>query len=387
MAAAAANHDLFGDANFQFGHDNAGHFVVNINDGAVLSKVNGATLTYIPDEFKLHQNAGGVWAPDRDFNALVAAGWDVRTATVVVMMRAALPRIANIAYQAAEVSGGAPVQHVIDDNEAALLAHNAFTQALDAVVAQAYTILLANAHSFVTKRHHFVGEDAIWGRIEEVLFGNDELSAFGDAVDDVKVAIFHHAFHPVAMNFFDTIGTSGIGSGVFSSVGAAHENLYTKCHGLIIKRHPATPAGCMVAKLTEALLQEVRGRRGTEAIIAAVEGDAKTPMAPWRAALNVVKAGIDAAPQDWNQLSPNGNTMTNLAHVARLERPAATIAGLVDGLGLRRSTVLRSKALTNLTRRMAAQFQNGQEAGRAIVAASAGAGITAVSFASEIAVL
>lgn len=365
MAAAAATHSLFGNADLQFGHDAAGHIQFNVNDGAVMACVNGATITYIPAEFRYHVDANTIWQPDRDFNALVAAGWDVRSATLVGMLRQVLPRINNLALSASETTQDNPVAHVITQAEADLLAARPFLNALETVAQQAYTIFLANAHLVVSQRHHYFEDNKEFQRLVDVVFAEDVLDQFGEDLADIRSAAFHHCFHVVSLATFDRIGSGG----AFTGPNAI--NLLTKVHGLVNKRHPASPAGTMLVRILRAVWQDLASHRAMVGVRPLVEGNlAAIPVVPacrWYAELVAVEVAIRNSPGDWNQLSPTANTIANMIRVSALEDVVATLAGIATGLGMGRSTQLKAKSVAALKKRKAGPFANGAAIGEALM--------------------
>jgi len=225
----------------------------------------------------------------------------------------------------------------MEDEHWSLLELNklAFNALLDA----GPTILGCSGLSMLAKGHNYDGNDGMWTRLNEALGLDRNCSAL--KIPDYAGVLYHDALHPFDVEWKTMLVTD------LNSALVGHVN------GVVLKRMPGTPAGTALVFVLSALVEE----------LTVVNSKTVELFGPLHDSLAWIGARIRAKPLDWCTNFQRSMTADNLAIVTALEPIAAVAYGAAQVMLPAKASVLKSKALSNVGKRLAGHQAIGREVG------------------------
>jgi len=312
------------------------------DNGTAVEAVRGASIDYVEPRFHFAGKFKGQYFEYNtaaDFGRLVSGGVKPVLAAVIVGMRKVVMSLKDSKINFAECRISTEDEEkveLVDEHwnvlETNKLAYNAL---LDA----GPTILGCNGLSMLAKGHNYDGNDGMWTRLNEALGMDRNCSAL--KIPDFAGALYHDALHPFEVEWKTALVTD------LSSTLVGHVN------GVVLKRMPGTPAGTALVFVLAALVEE----------LTVVNSKTVELFGPLHDTLTWLGARIRGKPLDWCTNFQRSMTADNLAIVAALEPVAAVAYGVAAVMLPAKASVLKSKALSNVGKRLAGHQAIGREVG------------------------
>jgi len=312
------------------------------NNGAAVEATRGASLDYIAKHMHLHcdmtQSHYDIMA---DYKAMTDGKIHPKLAWVVCMMRQLVFSLkvvkVNIAETVfAEIRDGPITVHA---DVIKMMADNSV--ALTAIMQQAFTVLAMNGESLLGRGHHYRDDDKMWSRFINATQFDEHMTKLGIA--SWADAVFHDAFHP-----FDYDWLAGL-------VADKNSSIKSRINGVAARRLGTLPAGTTALGLVKPLLDDLRVRN-------TVLAEALSPIA---LIAEAAMTKIRKNPLNYCIHLARVDTAEKLAEVSRIEPAIAFMAGYLKALGVKGSTAMLAKSLTNIAQRANAAYLLGQAAATA----------------------